>query len=34
MGPGRLRVRPENVEAARELLASMAPLNEAEEPGS
>jgi hypothetical protein len=34
MGPGRLRVRPENVEAARELLASMKPLSETEEPGA
>ena len=34
MGPGRLRVRPQDVDAARELLASLQPLNEAEEPGS
>ena len=34
MGPGRLRVRPENVEAARELLASQQPLTEADEPGA
>lgn len=34
MGPGKLRVRPENVEAARELLASLQPLSEAEEPGA
>ena len=34
MGPGRLRVRPENVEAARALLASQKPLNETEEPGA
>jgi hypothetical protein len=32
MGPGRLRVRPQDVEAARELLASLQPLTEAEEP--
>jgi hypothetical protein len=34
MGPGKLRVRPENVEAARELLASLQPLSESEEPGA
>jgi len=34
MGPGKLRVRPEDVDAARELLASLQPLNEAEEPRS
>jgi hypothetical protein len=34
MGPGRLRVRPENVEAARELLASLQPLAETEDPGA
>ena len=34
MGPGRLRVRPENVEAARELLASQQPLTEADDPGA
>jgi hypothetical protein len=32
MGPGRLRVRPENVDAARELLAQLQPLKESEEP--
>jgi hypothetical protein len=34
MGPGRLRVRPENAEAARELLATLQPLDEAEESGA
>jgi hypothetical protein len=34
MGPGRLRVHPEDVEAARELLASLPPLTESEEPGA
>ena len=34
MGPGRLRVHPADVEAARELLASLQPLKEAEEPGA
>ena len=34
MGPGRLRVRPENVQAARELLATLEPLSETDEPGA
>jgi hypothetical protein len=34
MGPGRLRVHLEDVEAARELLANLQPLDETEEPGS
>jgi len=34
MGPGKLRVHPEDAEAARELLASLQPLKEPEEPGA
>jgi hypothetical protein len=34
MGPGRLRVHPRDEQAARELLASLQPLSETEEPGS
>jgi hypothetical protein len=32
MGPGRLRVHPNDVQAARELLANLQPLDEPEEP--
>ena len=32
MGPGRLRVHPQDAEAARELLANLQPLDEPEEP--
>ena len=32
MGPGKLRVRPENADAARALLANMPPLSETDEP--
>ena len=32
MGPGRLKVRAEHLEAARELLASLQPLGEADGP--
>ena len=34
MGPGRLRVHPEDEAAARELLATLQPLKEPEEPTS
>ena len=34
MGPGKLRVHPEDAQAARELLASLQPLKEPEEPGA
>ena len=34
MGPGRLRVHPDDAQAARELLASLQPLKESEEPGT
>jgi hypothetical protein len=34
VGPGRLRVHPDDVDAARELLAGLQPLSEADEPGS
>ena len=34
MGPGKLRVRPEHVDAARALLASLQPLTETDEPGA
>ena len=34
MGPGRLRVHPKDVDAARGLLANLQPLKEPEEPGS
>jgi hypothetical protein len=34
MGPGKLLVHPEDVEAARGLLASLQPLKETEEPGA
>ena len=32
MGPGKLRVHPDDVEAAREMLASLQPLQERDEP--
>jgi hypothetical protein len=32
MGPGKLRVRPQDADAARELLASLQPLKETDEP--
>jgi hypothetical protein len=34
MGPGKLRVRPEDADAARALLANMQPLSDTEEPSS
>jgi hypothetical protein len=34
MGPGRLRVHPRDEQAARELLATLQPLSESEEPGT
>jgi hypothetical protein len=33
MGPGKLRVHPDDAQAARELLANLQPLKETEEPG-
>jgi hypothetical protein len=34
MGPGKLRVHPEDADAARQLLASLPPLSETDEPGA
>jgi len=34
VGPGKLRVHPDDADAARQLLASLPPLSEAEEPGA